>query len=544
MFSPFTLQLGTNYCPTDEEVVEIKALLIEPTLKVKRLDNEIAELQRAIDKLAEERDGLVAYTEAHKALITPIRRLPLDIIQEIFVACLPTRRNCVMSAREAPVLLGRICSSWRALSLSIPRLWARLHVVVPTRDFNTLSTFDAKYAQRLETTKTWLSRAGTCPLSLSLKAGHDYVGGPSPPLHISGLFIQALISLSSRWHDINFSIPASATEFLSHLNENDVPILQDVTINEYPEAGHPLAGPTQWAFLGFFCGPRISKLSVSGTALGMVSELPIRWGQLTTLALGLAYGPDHQMTFTSRRAQQILSRCPELRICRLTVWDFSDEEDLEGAIIECPLLNTLELSCVGIPAITLRQMFNHLSLPELRHFKLRGDSDPDSPHLLSFSSFLAVSTRLESVDIWTNTFSGASLVELLRGLPPTIVRLNITHIWAGPITLDEDILVILTASDNLPPCCPALRELILSQCRDLSDAALMRFITCRMTSESCSPLERVEAEFMRESELDLPARLRPFMEAGLILTLKYAPPAGVLYSPWLGLDDASEHGLP
>ncbi|KAJ7782578.1 hypothetical protein DFH07DRAFT_791200 [Mycena maculata] len=539
MSSPFAPNLGTNYCPTNEEVLEIKALLIEPTLKVKRLDAEIAELQRAIDKLAEERDGLVAYVEGHRALITPMRRLPLDIIQEIFIACLPTHRNCVMSASETPVLLGRICGSWRAISLSTPRLWARLHVVEPTRDYNTRSTFDAKYAQRLETTKMWLGRSGTCPLSLSLKNGYNFVDGPSSQLN-SNLFLRELISVSSRWRHIDFSIPASATEFLSHLNENDVPILQDVTIHEYPEARHPLAGPTQWAFLGIFCGPRISKLSVSGPALGMVSELPIRWDQLTTLALGLAYGPDHQMTFTSRRAQQILSRCPELRICRLSVCDFSDEEDLGGTIIECPLLNTLELSCIGIPAITLRRMFNRLSLPELRHFKLRGDSDPDSPHLLSFSSFLAVSTRLESVDIWTNTFSGASLVELLRGLPPTIVRLNITHIWAGPITLDEDILVILTASDNLPPCCPALRELLLSQCRDLSDAALMRFINCRMTSESCSPLERVEAEFMRESELDLPARLRPFMDAGLILSLKYAPPADVPYSPWLGLDDAPQ----
>ncbi|KAJ7272082.1 hypothetical protein B0H12DRAFT_973195, partial [Mycena haematopus] len=131
MASPFIPRLGTNYCPTDEEVLEIKALLVEPTLRLKGLDDEITKLQEAIDKLAEERGRIGAYVKAHKALLSPVRRLPLDIIQELFVACLPTHRNCVMSASEAPVLLGRICSSWRAITLSTPRLWASLHVVEP-----------------------------------------------------------------------------------------------------------------------------------------------------------------------------------------------------------------------------------------------------------------------------------------------------------------------------------------------------------------------------------------------------------------------------
>ncbi|KAJ6594624.1 hypothetical protein B0H19DRAFT_907708, partial [Mycena capillaripes] len=123
MTSPFASQLGTNYCPKDEEVQEIKNLLLEPTLRLKRLGDEIADLQTAIDKLAEERDTLEAYVEGHRALMSPVRRLPLDIIQEIFIACLPDDHNCVMGASEAPVLLGRICSSWRATSLDTPRLW-------------------------------------------------------------------------------------------------------------------------------------------------------------------------------------------------------------------------------------------------------------------------------------------------------------------------------------------------------------------------------------------------------------------------------------
>ncbi|KAJ7737406.1 hypothetical protein DFH07DRAFT_753030, partial [Mycena maculata] len=96
--------------------------------------------------------------------------LPLDIIQEmIFMACIPMHRNCVMSAKEAPVLLGRICShSWRAISLSTPRLWSRLHIVEPTLIHEGMvSAAQEKLAHRLETTKTWLERSGQCPLSIS-----------------------------------------------------------------------------------------------------------------------------------------------------------------------------------------------------------------------------------------------------------------------------------------------------------------------------------------------------------------------------------------
>ncbi|KAJ6465787.1 hypothetical protein C8R45DRAFT_1022389 [Mycena sanguinolenta] len=158
MSSPFALRLGTNYCPTDTEVLEIRSLLVEPALRIKNLEDKIADLQKSIDQLVEERVGLESYVGAHSALISPVRRLPLDIIQEIFVACMPTHRNCVMSATEAPVLLGRICSGWRTISLSTPRLWASLHIVEPPSPGAWLTgraaTINDKIAQRLELTKT------------------------------------------------------------------------------------------------------------------------------------------------------------------------------------------------------------------------------------------------------------------------------------------------------------------------------------------------------------------------------------------------------
>ncbi|KAF8187802.1 hypothetical protein BJ912DRAFT_969724, partial [Pholiota molesta] len=59
---------------------------------------------------------------------SPIIRLPYDILQEIFAHCLPQypllRRQ--PSTTTAPILLCRICSSWRRLVLASPTLWKHL----------------------------------------------------------------------------------------------------------------------------------------------------------------------------------------------------------------------------------------------------------------------------------------------------------------------------------------------------------------------------------------------------------------------------------
>ncbi|KAJ7252094.1 hypothetical protein B0H12DRAFT_1185043, partial [Mycena haematopus] len=274
MSSPFASRLGTNYCPPHEELAQIRGLLVEPCLRLKQLEDEISVIRQALDKLAEERDTLGAYVTAHKALLSPLRRLPLDIIEEIFMACLPTHRNSVMSATEAPVLLGRICSSWRTISLSTPRLWSRLHIVQP-------QSFDFapglyKVEQRLEAVNAWLKRSGNCPISMSLGSDHNYsISTPE-----SDQFLNLLILHASRWQNIYLSISSSALERLSHLSENDAPLLKDLQLSLPPSL------ISKWAPSpsGILHAPNLSRFSFEGS-LEKASNLPLRWNQLTDLDL-------------------------------------------------------------------------------------------------------------------------------------------------------------------------------------------------------------------------------------------------------------------
>ncbi|VDC02092.1 unnamed protein product [Peniophora sp. CBMAI 1063] len=90
-------------------------------------------------------------------------QLPIDIISLIFdhaaVIDPPHRRHRVAPNRVRPTLgwitLTHVCSSWRAVALSTPTLWA----AIVTTLFNTSAV------------TTFLARAGSCPLTLDFFEG-------------------------------------------------------------------------------------------------------------------------------------------------------------------------------------------------------------------------------------------------------------------------------------------------------------------------------------------------------------------------------------
>ncbi|KAF8988464.1 hypothetical protein BDQ17DRAFT_1257658, partial [Cyathus striatus] len=185
MDSLFEQHLGTNYVPSFEEERQIRDCLEITSKGVHDIDVKISQLQRQQELLHVKRQKIFDLAEQYRALISPARRLGRDILQEIFVACLPTDRNPYMSASEAPMLLTQICSSWRRIAHSTPRLWAAIHIVLPSVNIREIrsDSFTAdrkalvrhKINQRKSGTKQWLRRSGACPLSISIyQSTHQY----------------------------------------------------------------------------------------------------------------------------------------------------------------------------------------------------------------------------------------------------------------------------------------------------------------------------------------------------------------------------------
>ncbi|KAJ7117819.1 hypothetical protein C8R44DRAFT_791479, partial [Mycena epipterygia] len=441
-----------------------------------------------------------------------------------------------MSASEAPVLLGRVCSSWRTISLSTPRLWCKLHIVEPTPSFATPSVFNEKLAQRLETTTTWLGRSGQRPLSVSLDSAPIQLTHPGRPIT---LFLEALVSFASRWQHISFTIPPPALSKLWHLTEADVPLLKSVALYRRDQGtGHH---EFEWKHLRILRGSRISSFSASRTNV-ISAELPLRWNQLTVLSIA---DPPWTTTFshsmTYHIALQIISRCPALRSFKVMV---DDRPSTEWHPVVESSLQTLDLSCVGsTSAHAFTHFLNCLSLPELRNFSLHWYSLPNQwiniAEHPSLDHFFSVPKSLESIYLHNNTFSRPYLAELLGSLPSTLQRLHIEDTRQLTSSFDDDGLAVLNPAPGQPLVCPALRELVIYDCREVSDEAVLRFIAARMAVAPYPTLKHVEVQFVREITLDILPRLRSFIESGeLTVAITHAQPLPPpQFSPWQGLHD-------
>ncbi|KAJ7910955.1 hypothetical protein B0H13DRAFT_2011020 [Mycena leptocephala] len=405
-----------------------------------------------------------------------------------------------MSASEAPVLLGRICSLWRTISLSTPRLWAKLHIVEPVPRYGLGPlVLQEKLAQRLETTKMWLGRSGQCPLSISLQTAPEdqttFDTTTSP--ETSRQFLEALIPFAPRWQHIHFTtLPPALMETISHL-EIDAPSLETVAFHHHNYRSLPRA--------------QISSFSIPGGIFDS-EKLPLRWDQLTTLLIS-GNSQSVGLEMTSAATLRAISRCPRLRHCQLMVNDSWATEPSQHLVVELQFLHTLHLHCVGNAVTAVSVLLEHLSLPDLRNFTFVGHMHApgqNAPHF-SFADFFARSTRMESVDLDSNAFSKSSFLQNLRAAW-LHDRMNG---WGIPSVFDDEALAYL-------------------------DAALLRFITAKMTSESGTTLTRVDVQFDRYMLLDIFPSLQPFIETGLDVSITHLPLPTSRFSPWQGLSDAPD----
>ncbi|KAJ7502628.1 hypothetical protein B0H11DRAFT_2363514 [Mycena galericulata] len=503
MSSPFTLKLGTNYSPKDEEIAEIKALLIEPSLRLKSLNDEIADLQRAIEKLEEQRDGLDAHIEAHTALISPLRRMPPDMIQEIFMACLPTHRNCVMSAKEAPVLLGRICSSWRTLSLSTPRLWSRLHIVEPTLIHPDASkAFEEKLAQRLEITKTWLGRSGQCPLSISFQCAYTR----DKSLSNSQDFMQAILLFASRWKNIEFGISPLLLATTAHLTEADVPTLNSLVIHHIDVR---TSETFHWESLGLLRAPKLSRFSVSMASVDLLA-FPLCWNQVTHFSISGTYA-NEGTPITTEIVLQVFAQCRQLRTCKMSVEDdFDSGHKTVGPIVRLSSLDTFDLTCLVDLPTTVDRLLAHLSLPILI------SAISNSQVYSRTTETSGLSTHLHPCDgFFTGLPHGLGKIHFRDFIYPSQGLLDVSH---------HNLLQLLPLG---------LREFKIDDCEAFSDVQVAASIISRA---SAGTLSRVTIAFSRRMEWDILPELRAFIVAGLHVELKYRRPVISTCSPWEGLD--------
>ncbi|KAF7325727.1 F-box domain-containing protein [Mycena kentingensis (nom. inval.)] len=455
--SPFAAYLGTNNIPHNREIQEIQAYLADRIPRLQSVEQEIAALNLT-------RDALSSDIVAHQALVSPIKRAPLDILLNIFEATMPAH-NCVMTSSEGPLLLGRVCSEWRRLVYSSPTFWSRLHIVLPG-DASYLVENPATH-RRLEAAAWWLQKSGGCPLSITVYLEN-------------GSFDDAFNVLrpyAHRWKRIGIQTGSNAISTLFSIAADEVPLLQSLSITEgggqsgpsnpqlaamyaiqaqqvhwwgaAPPAAYVQAqlqphtqpwnavahGPVNvladagakpyWHDAAILRAPLLTRVSLHSSEF-LLSSLPLQWDKL--IELDLVKGTSSNISLRVPDVTKILALCPMLTTLGIAIVESGRQlvPIAHGFVHENLEIFHLTCDIYGHHANPLPSCFHHLAskldFPALHTFRISGNyphSHLQWPRALG-RTFLALSPRLHSLSIESWTFNQDELCALFMILSSTL----------------------------------------------------------------------------------------------------------------------------
>ncbi|KAJ6560958.1 hypothetical protein B0H10DRAFT_1159875 [Mycena sp. CBHHK59/15] len=539
--SPFSRFLNTNSVPTDAECEAIRQFLSGLQKNFAAFSGEIGRMQAAISDLASQCRRLRENIDAHQALVSLARRLPEDVIREIFLACLPSTGNAVMSSREAPLLLGQVCGSWRKIAFSTPQLWSSLHVVVPNLSKLRLIT---------GAVGAWLTRSGVLPLSITLAVS----AACEPGSDNVATMLDVLTHFSRRWKHVKITLsPRTILTPLTNLRVSDVPMLENVAFTSIGSGTwQNLVAPLEipWRAFNFLRAPTIRGASFASLGGNMLS-LPLPWARLSSLSLTAGNIKDStSYHLTTSAALLILRQCPNLTSCSICISpDRSDDPDIQNQTsFTIPGLTDLAVDNREHSQANAVALFMCLLAPSLKRFQYHG---PKYEGRLPFASLFSAINALESLTMDIAGLMADAFLHCVE-LVPSLTHLRLESggaydPWSAPgawgredpPVTPNDLLRLLTPVSAAAECAaPFLRRVELVRCAPLADDVVLNFITLR--GEADRALTHVDVVFARQREFDIRPHLQDLVADGLHVALEYLPaPQVASYSPWEGFEQSA-----
>ncbi|KAJ7134090.1 hypothetical protein C8R43DRAFT_1022379 [Mycena crocata] len=451
-------QLRTGHVPTQPEIEVVQADLIS-------MSNELVRLETLIRDLSGQRDKIKESIDMHKALLAPVRRLPDDVVQDIFFACLPTHSNAVMSTKEGPLLLCRVCSIWRALALGAPRLWASLHVPL---------AFILQSEQRARAFGHWLKRAAGCPLSLSVcgtpsgvePGNTDSILPPADSM-MDNIIRDVLVQSTARWHKVSLTdLPSS---YLQECRNTSTPLLQVIRIKDH--------GPvTQWIDVFGSSGVHTLSLEVAITDEDVPLILPALSSVLHLSISSNTNGPWGPFGIPASLTRGIITQLTQLVSLKIIL---SEVGPISGDTTHFPDLESLEMRGGQVTLGVFQNLLEHMVMPRLRHLRVDSPIMPDS-NAPFFSSLRAHAPLLRSLELDLTGFTRDSLRGTLSQLTP-LTRLSVRDSsgWHPdpllPLADTQHLLTLLCQ-----PEFAELRHLDISYSRGVEEETLFAFLDTRV----------------------------------------------------------------
>ncbi|KAF7333002.1 hypothetical protein MVEN_02406500 [Mycena venus] len=184
--------------------------------KLERYDAEIQKLQKILSGLISERDSLVAHVEACGSVFASIRRLPMELLTEIFGMCsiprsllssITPKAELDRLARRDLLELSQVSFFWHKIAIGTPKLWS--DIVSNTSLWRYSPAPPATFISLLASS---LTRSGDHPLKLRVKVRSNDPGA-RPALDL-------LCQHARRWRDVYFWADRNSGQYLAGAKGN------------------------------------------------------------------------------------------------------------------------------------------------------------------------------------------------------------------------------------------------------------------------------------------------------------------------------------
>ncbi|KAF7974254.1 hypothetical protein HWV62_13156 [Athelia sp. TMB] len=443
--SPIAELLGTFAAPTPSECTIIRDKIQQICVDISTLDSEIERVEAILERLRHNRSSLQKLTNGHHNVLNPTRRLPVEILGEIFVQL----QEMSGGRSIAPT---QVCRQWREVAIGTSRLWNCIKVPYHY----------GRAAADAEMVTLWLQRSGGQPLDITLVCESSY-GKENPA------FDAAVNGQAHRWKVMKLHVKDAIASFLRNIPE-DLPMLETLHLS-----GRTL-GVT--AFANFKHASALRFLTLNGR---LSSQMPLfPWAQLTKCSLLREGG------YTCQDGYHVLSQASNLQAYKMELQASYTAPDVHSPP-DIRLEHLLSLDIDIIAGTNVRHLLDSLTLPALTNLRIVESFKNGLPeHTASMITRSHCTLKQLSFGTENDAFTHNQLLNIFT-LTPMLAELELT--CNGGAGLDKSLLTrMIHYPDHVAePCCllPQLASIKLHINWHLCYEELASFLLMRRGPAPC-----------------------------------------------------------